>query len=393
MNKSIQDIAEELKTSDKRVQLIYAFNGTGKTRLSRAFKESLEVEDGSDNVVGEISDLSRKNIIYYNAFTEDLFFWDNDLDSDLNRKLKIHPNIFTNWVLEEQGQAPAVIENFQRLTNSNIEPRFSSDFSEIEFLIRGDESFTKIKISKAEESNLIWCIFYSFLCLIEEELSSPEDKRSTSDFNNLEYVFIDDPVSSLDDNHLITLAIDISKLIKSSSSRLKFIITTHNPLFFNVLSNEFNNKLAKDPDADPKEWLFRPGNALIFRLNKRVDGFFDLITLGGKVPFSYHLQLLFEIREAIKKDDIRKYHFNFTRNIMEKTATFLGHSRWENLLPKADDGNIDPFLNRILNLYSHSAHAGDETMIVGDEEKEKLKEFITLLTTRYGFKEQAETSE
>lgn len=154
----------------------------------------------------------------------------------------------------------------------------------------------KIKISKAEESNLIWCIFYSFLCLIEEELSSPEDKRSTSDFNNLEYVFIDDPVSSLDDNHLITLAIDISKLIKSSSSRLKFIITTHNPLFFNVLSNEFNNKLAKDPDADPKEWLFRPGNALIFRLNKRVDGFFDLITLGGKVPFSYHLQLLFEIR-------------------------------------------------------------------------------------------------
>ena len=78
---------------------------------------------------------------------------------------------------------------------------------------------------------------------------------------------------------------------------------------------------------------------------------------------------------------------------MEKTATFLGHSQWANLLPRMDDGNIDPFLNRILNLYSHSAHAGDETMVVGDEEKEKLKEFITLLTTKYGFKEQAETSE
>ncbi|WP_419819716.1 AAA family ATPase [Acinetobacter sp.] len=393
MNKSIEDIAEELKTNNKRVQLIYAFNGTGKTRLSRAFKESLEVEGGSDEVGEEISDLSRKSIIYYNAFTEDLFFWDNDLSNDENRKLKIHPNAFTKWVLNEQGQAPTIIENFQRLTNSNIEPRFSPDFLEIDFVIRGDESFTNIKISKGEESNLIWCIFYSFLCLIEEELSSPEDERSTSDFNNLEYVFIDDPVSSLDDNHLITLAVDVARLIKSSSSRLKFIITTHNPLFFNVLSNEFNNKLAKDPDADPIEWLFRPDNALIFRLNKRVDGFFDLITLGRKVPFSYHLQLLFEIREAIKKDDIRKYHFNFTRNIMEKTATFLGHSQWANLLPRMDDGNIDPFLNRILNLYSHSAHAGDETMVVGDEEKEKLKEFITLLTTKYGFKEQAETSE
>lgn len=395
MNKSIEDIAEELKNNNKRVQLIYAFNGTGKTRLSRAFKKSLEGDGGSDEVGEEISDLSRKSIIYYNAFTEDLFFWDNDLSNDENRKLKIHPNAFTKWVLNEQGQAPTIIENFQRLTNSNIEPRFSPDFLEVDFVIRGDESFTNIKISKGEESNLIWCIFYSFLCLIEEELSSPEDERSTSDFNNLEYVFIDDPVSSLDDNHLITLAVDVARLIKSSLSRLKFIITTHNPLFFNVLSNEFNNKLAKDPDADPIEWLFRPGNALIFRLNKRVDGFFDLITLGRKVPFSYHLQLLFEIREAIKKDDIRKYHFNFTRNIMEKTATFLGHSQWENLLPKADDGNIDPFLNRILNLYSHSAHAGDETMIVGDEEKEKLKEFITLLTTRYSFKEQeqAEISE
>lgn len=393
MNKSIEDIAEELKTSDKRVQLIYAFNGTGKTRLSRAFKESLEVEGGSDEVGEEISDLSRKNIIYYNAFTEDLFFWDNDLDNDLDRKLKIHPNAFTNWVLAEQGQAPAIIENFQRLTNSNIEPRFSSDYSEIEFLIRGDESFTKIKISKGEESNLIWCIFYSFLLLIEEELSSLKDERSTSDFNNLEYVFIDDPVSSLDDNHLITLAIDIAKLIKSSSSRLKFIVTTHNPLFFNVLSNEFNNKLAKDPNADSIEWLFKPGNALIFRLNKRLDGFFDLINLERKVPFSYHLQLLFEIREAIRKGDIKKYHFNFMRNILEKTATFLGHSDWNQLLPKMTDGNVDPFFNRILNLYSHSAHSAEEIIDITEEQKEKLQELVIFLSTTYGFKEQGAMSE
>ena len=393
MNKSIEDIVEELKTNNKRVQLIYAFNGTGKTRLSRAFKKSLEGEGGSEEVGEEISDLSRKSIIYYNAFTEDLFFWDNDLSNDENRKLKIHPNAFTKWVLNEQGQAPTIIENFQRLTNSNIEPRFSPDFLEVDFVIRGDESFTNIKISKGEESNLIWCIFYSFLCLIEEELSSPEDERSTSDFNNLEYVFIDDPVSSLDDNHLITLAVDVARLIKSSSSRLKFIITTHNPLFFNVLSNEFNNKLAKNPDADPVEWLFRPSNALIFRLNKRLDGFFDLIKLERKVPFSYHLQLLFEIREAISNRDIKKYHFNFMRNILEKTATFLGHSDWNQLLPKMTDGNVDPFFNRILNLYSHSAHSAEEIIDIPEDQKQKLQELVIFLSTEYGFKEQAETSE
>ena len=33
------------------------------------------------------------------------------------------------------------------------------------------------------------------------------------------------------------------------------------------------------------EWAFKPGDALRFRLNKRFDGFFDLIPLGNKVPF------------------------------------------------------------------------------------------------------------
>ena len=39
MGKSLNEIAQELKDSGKKVQLIYAFNGTGKTRLSREFKD------------------------------------------------------------------------------------------------------------------------------------------------------------------------------------------------------------------------------------------------------------------------------------------------------------------------------------------------------------------
>ncbi len=40
----------------------------------------------------------------YNAFTEDLFYWDNDLAGDAEPKLKIQPNTFTDWVLKDQGQ-------------------------------------------------------------------------------------------------------------------------------------------------------------------------------------------------------------------------------------------------------------------------------------------------
>ena len=39
MGKTLTEIAQTLKDTDKMVQLIYAFNGVGKTRLSREFKE------------------------------------------------------------------------------------------------------------------------------------------------------------------------------------------------------------------------------------------------------------------------------------------------------------------------------------------------------------------
>jgi hypothetical protein len=390
MSKTITEIAQHLKDANKKVQLIYAFNGTGKTRLSREFKDLLAAEVDTEDDDADASELSRKNILYYNAFTEDLFYWDNDLDGDEDRKLKIHPNIFTKWVLEEQGQGPRIIDHFQRLTNSNVEPTFSPDFSEISFAIRGGNP---IKISKGEESNLIWSMFYSLLELIAEELSSSEDDRSTNDFDNLKYVFVDDPVSSLDDNHLIELAVDLAKLVKSNSANLKFIITTHNPLFYNVLSNEFNNKLAKDPNAETVEWIYRPRESEKSRFDKKADGTFVLTKLDRKAPFSYHLLLLSEIKEAISSDQIKKYHFSFLRNVLEKTTTFLGHDQWENLLPKADDGNPDPFANRILNLSSHSAHAGEETGEVEANDKEKLEELVNFLSSEYGFWEQEEQND
>ena len=39
MSKTLTEIAQQLKAANKKVQLIYAFNGMGKTRLSREFKQ------------------------------------------------------------------------------------------------------------------------------------------------------------------------------------------------------------------------------------------------------------------------------------------------------------------------------------------------------------------
>lgn len=115
MSQSLTEIAQTLKNSDKKVQLIYAFNGTGKTRLSREFTQVIAPKIIGNDDSEEQIELARTKILYYNAFTEDLFYWDNDLESDLEPKLKIQSNTYTHWLmtlLEELGEDGNIIKYF-----------------------------------------------------------------------------------------------------------------------------------------------------------------------------------------------------------------------------------------------------------------------------------------
>jgi len=62
---------------NKKTILLYAYNGTGKTRLSMAFKDMGKQDDARDT-------------LYFNAFTEDLFHWNNDLAGDADRRLLLN---------------------------------------------------------------------------------------------------------------------------------------------------------------------------------------------------------------------------------------------------------------------------------------------------------------
>ena len=332
MKQTLTQIAQSLRGSDKKVQLIYAFNGIGKTRLSREFRLLV------DPKASETDDETGIKVLYYNAFTEDLFFWDNDLDGDVNRKLTIRPSNFTNLTLQflkDQGLDGNIATNFQHFTNPYLTPIFGPDFSEVTFSIRSgdDAGDNNIKISKGEESNFIWCVFYSLLEQVVGMLNIPElENRASNKFDELQYVFIDDPVSSLDENHLIELAVNLAELIKKSDG-LKFVVSTHNTLFYNVLFNELGNKEC-------------------YMLSKNEDGTFELIEKKGdsNKSFSYHLFLKNTIEEAIKNSNIQKYHFMLLRNLYEKTANFLGYPEWKRLLP--EDRQL--YYNRVIQFTSHS---------------------------------------
>ena len=399
MGKTLTEIAQQLKDADKKVQLLYAFNGTGKTRLSREFKRLIapKGDDGEEGDAADEGELSRTKILYYNAFTADLFYWDNDLEGDANHKLKIQPNSFTDWILKDQGQDQNIITNFQRYSNEKLTPRFNEEyatkntddkeitvkaFSEVTFsLERGDsEKSGNLKISKGEESNFVWSIFYTLLeqVIISLNVADPSE-RDTDQFDQLEYVFVDDPVSSLDDNHLIQLAVELALLIKSNESSVKFIITTHNPLFFNVLCNEFGS------DDKTERFSWKSKGFSKSRLEKNDDGSFDLPGQPNDSPFAYHLYLISQLEAAIKSGQIEKYHFNLLRNILEKTATFLGYKKWELLLPVMDDGLPNPYAKRIVNFSSHSKHAAEEVSPLKPEEKQLLAKLVEHLVEHHRF--------
>ena len=60
--------------------LVFAYNGTGKTRLSYDFAHYGRGENAPQHT------------LYYNAYTEDLFTWDNDLENNTNHHLLINQN-------------------------------------------------------------------------------------------------------------------------------------------------------------------------------------------------------------------------------------------------------------------------------------------------------------
>ncbi|MDD2966244.1 MAG: hypothetical protein PHN64_01925 [Desulfovibrionaceae bacterium] len=369
MGKTLTEIAQQLKSSSKKVQLIYAFNGVGKTRLSREFKELVAPKNHDSE---DEEDLPRNKILYYNAFTEDLFYWDNDLNRDAAPTLKIQPNNFTDWVFKDQGQDQNIITTFQHYTSDKLTPRFNPEYSEINFLLeRGNADIPeKLKISKGEESCFIWSIFYTLIEQVIQVLNIPEpEDRESNEFDHLEYVFIDDPVSSLDENHLIDLAVNLAKIITSNESSVKFIITTHNTIFYNIIYNELNAKAC---------YLFE----------RFEDGTYELLEKKGdsNTSFSYHLYIMKIIEQAIEENKVERYHFMLLCNLYEKTASFLGYQKWGELLPD----NKQAYLSRITQFTSHSTLSNEAVATPTPQEKNTVKLLLEHLKNTYSFWQQRE---
>ena len=336
LKKLAQHIRDVL--GDKKCYLVFAHNGTGKTRLSSAFKD-LGKKTGADT-------------LYYNAFTEDLFTWNNDLDGDAERRLELNKN--SRFFSGLEGFA--IETRIRPLLDIYADFGFSIFYDEgyITFsreVIKGNitETEENIKISRGEESIFIWCFFLA----VAQLAMDGEDAYSW-----VKYIYIDDPISSLDDNNVVAVACHLARLLKDSE--LKTVISTHHTLFFNVMYNELRK------DSTVKRFLSK---------NNETGKYATRDT--GDTPFFHHVALLQQLKQAVDTGKLYTYHFNVLRNILEKTATFHGFGNFSACI-KQDPADLDGAIHmRMTNLLSHGGYSIFEPLEMVEDNKQIFREILS----------------
>lgn len=342
---SLEEVAQHIRNSNKKFTLLYAYNGVGKTRLSVAFKNKGKTQDSADT-------------IYYNAFTEDLFSWENDIVNDVERRLKINLNSQFFVGLPGRDIDNKIRPLLRKFATFNFEIDF--EIGEIYFereVIDNNISRIekKIKISRGEENIFIWCFFSAIVQLV---LDGEED------YNWVKYIYIDDPISSLDDNNAIAVGHYLAKMLKVDNSNVQTIISTHHSLFYNILCNEFRNSTK----------LLLEKRELIYNLKDTSD-----------TPFIYHILLIQEIQKAIDSDKLVNYHFTMLRNLLEKAANFHGFNGFENLIVLDDDDEEKTLYHRYVQIFNHGGYSLFEPTPISTDNKERFIEIFTNFKKNYKF--------
>src|SRR5262249_31954227 len=152
------------------------------------------------------------------------------------------------------------------------------------------------------ENIFMWCFFLAVVQLVLDGAEA---------YKWVKYVYIDDPISSLDENNAIAVANHLAQMLTQADKRPQIVVSTHHVLFFNVLCNELKNKAHRH--------FLKAGAA---------PGSYLLLDTGAK-PFLHHLSTLVELYEAQVSGALYAHHFNMMRRVMEQTANFFGLDDWK----------------------------------------------------------------
>lgn len=372
--RSIKSIAERIKNKHNNIILIYAFNGAGKTRLSMKYKDITKEDDKHTGV-------------YYNAYSEDLFQWNNDAENKGEEiVLKVIPsslNQYHSYLNVDNIKKYLNKYNFRfnirfnRLDDDEEKPIISISF------FADNNSQIPIKISRGEERIFIWCFF---LALFDIDALSGKQNQ---------HFYIDDPVSSLDENNIFITTSTIIDIIERYSQDRKIIITTHHIGFFSMIANWLEH--AKDDKG--KNYVYRKKyekyilkkyyNITTKVINKIeqeiIQEYIELEDFNNEL-FLYHLVIIDMLDKAIKSEKLYGYHVVLLRQLLEYISSFIGRGNFSVVLKKVgftdDEVKNDATL---INFLSHKNLYTLQTNLLDVGQINLFKDIFERIKNKYEF--------
>ena len=354
------EIAKVICDAKERIILVYAFNATGKTRLSVAYKDATKSQGGAHAGV------------YYNAYSEDLFVWQNDPENDgMPIRLDIRKcslNKFHSALTEDNVRdklnrfKPAY--RFEFIPYGDPEDGIQAvSFFQEEADPKDPNNISKVtfKISRGEERIFIWCFFLALF-----EVEGWADQQAS-------HFFIDDPVSSLDDHNIFITASTLFDLIEDQFEKRKLIITTHHLGFFAILS----------------DWLRKGEKANKFKKHARVcilsakNGELSLEHERNDV-FLYHLRLLQVLEQARVANQVKSFHFALLRQVLENIASFLGVGQFSYVLQQIGITDRDE-VAQVINTLSHKNVYYFESDVLTADNTALFDNVFTKIKEKYNF--------
>jgi hypothetical protein len=361
-------LRKELTT--KKFILLYAYNGIGKTRLSTAFKDQGKVLD-------ENGETTKRDTLYFNAFTEDLFNWDNDLENDQQRVLELNDASKFFDGLRELEMEVKVGELLARYADFNFHIEYDRRRPPVppetkEGMLPPAVTFFRertadgtpipIKASRGEENIFIWCFFLAIL-----QLALDGDPA----YAWVEFAYIDDPISSLDEHNAIVVGNHLVQLYREAKRLVPTVVSTHHTLFFNVLHYEIKNHLGRQPQYTLKR--------------DKSSGVYHLAEQKNDTPMFYHVSALAELWEFAKEENVSTYHFNVLRSILEKTAFFHGYGHFASCIKK-DANDAEGILHqRFVDILSHGKYSMFEPVEMQEQTRDCFRAILRGFLERHPF--------
>ena len=352
---TIEDIASELSEDAANVQLLYAFNSVGKTRLSVAYKNATKNENGTH--AG----------IYYNAYSEDLFVWNNDIEhGETDIRLTVLPSSISRLHADlNELDIHAKLKPYRPSFDFRfvMHPDAEKGIESISFFPAGTQpgDVPAMKISRGEERVFVWCFFLAMM-----EVEGWADRQSR-------HIFIDDPVSSLDDHNIFVTASTLYDLIEKHYRERKIIIATHHVGLFSILSDWLTKGEKKDRyKSKTKASILSAKHGEVSLESHKSD------------VFLYHLRVLQLLEQARQENNVRAYHLSLLRQLLESVSSFLGVGRISYALERIGFEDAEE-IARIVNVLAHKNVYYYESDLLVPDSLALFDEIYEKLNKRYVF--------